>query len=61
MRRSWIKKLKQKTKRLKFKIIINISILLCRNEDGKQYPTCGNCKHTQKCYWKYLKKAKWII
>lgn len=55
------RKLKRKIKRIRFNIILNARVILCRNADGKNYPTCGNCKHTQKCYWKYLKRVKWLI
>lgn len=54
-------KLKLKIKRIKIKIIINKRIILCKNVEGEKYLNCANCKYTQMCYRKYLKRVKWII
>ena len=58
-----IKKLKRKIKRLRFKIIINERILLCRYVNGRHdnHLNCCLCKYTQRCYNKHLKRVKWLI
>jgi len=60
-----IKKLKRRLRRavkyVNLKIIISKRILLCKNVDSRKYLNCANCKYTQRCYKKYLKRIRWVI
>lgn len=55
------RKLRRKIKYIKLKLITNKRIIFCRNVDSENYVNCANCRHTQRCYRKYLRRVKWII